>query len=149
MIDRHRAELEQLQSQLDSQPPASPPNYTDNLFQYALRTLESKGDQLFYSSPSVIDFYRQVTDKRFHRSQVEDISFDGKITVKANINSSGTKYETSLTECKCVDFQRTKKPCKHMLFLAYHAGVLFIHKDELEKNMKIYLDELRSTKPKK
>lgn len=149
MIDRHRKELEQLQSQLDSKPPASPPNYTDNLFQYALRTLESKGDQLFYSSPSVIDFYRQVTDKRFHRSQVEDISFDGKITVKANINSSGTKYETSLTECKCVDFQRTKKPCKHMLFLAYHAGVLFIHKDELEKNMKIYLDELRSTKPKK
>ena len=124
--------------------------YSDNIFAYAMKNLDTNGDKLFYSYPSVREFYQQVTDKRFHRSQVEDISFAGKISIQASILSSKTTYKTSLSDCNCVDYQRTNSPCKHMLFLAYQSGVLLLHKDEVEKSLKIYLDELRNTKvPKK
>ena len=43
-------------------------------------------------------------------------------TVK--IKSKDNEYLTSLKSCTCIDFQRTKKPCKHMYFLALHLGAL-------------------------
>ncbi len=139
--ENHKKELKELQSQLEQK------TYADNLFQYALRNMETNGDRLFYNYPSVRDFYRQVTDRRFHRSLIEDIKFDGKITIEAMISSSGKPpYKTTLTSCNCGDRQM---PCKHMLFLAYQTGILLIHKQKVEDSMKIYLDELRATKPKK
>lgn len=128
---------------------ANEKNYSDNLIQCALQKMEKGGDRLFYSYPSMLDFYRQVTDKRFHRAMIEDINFADKVTVQAPIRSASSTYNTSLSACTCIDFQRTRKPCKHMLFLAYHTGVLFIHKDQMENSMKVYLDVLRDSKPKK
>ena len=122
------------------------PTYYKNLFTSSLRKLEKEGDNLFYNYPSVHDFLRQVTDKRFHRALIEDISISGKIQLQASIRSAGSTYTTTLQSCTCVDYNRTHAPCKHMLFLVYHTGVLLIHKDEVEKSMKKYLDQLRNTK---
>lgn len=126
------------------------PTYFKNLFTSSLRKLEKEGDSLFYNYPSVHDFLRQVTDKRFHRAMIEDIAISGKITIEATIRSGDSTYKTTLQNCTCVDHQRTNAPCKHMLFLAYHAGVLLIHQEEAKKSIKTYLDNLQKTPvPKK
>lgn len=126
------------------------PTYFKNLFTSSLKKLEKEGDSLFYNYPSVHDFLRQVTDKRFHRAMIEDIAISGKITIEATIRSGDSTYKTTLQNCTCVDHQRTNAPCKHMLFLAYHAGVLLIHQEEAKKSIKTYLDNLQKTPvPKK
>lgn len=126
------------------------PTYFKNLFTSSLRKLEKDGDSLFYNYPSVHDFLRQVTDKRFHRAMIEDIAILDKIQIQASIRSSGSVYTTSLQNCSCVDYQRTHAPCKHMLYLAYHSGVLLIHQEETKKSMKTYLDKLQKAPvPKK
>lgn len=126
------------------------PTYFKNLFTSSLRKLEREGDSLFYNYPSVHDFLRQVTDKRFHRAMIEDIAISGKIQIQASISSAGSTYTTSLQNCSCVDYQRTHAPCKHMLYLAYHSGVLLIHQEDAKKSIKTYLDKLQKTPvPKK
>lgn len=126
------------------------PNYYKNLFTSSLRKLENEGDSLFYDYPSVHDFLRQVTDKRFHRAMIEDITISGKIQIQTSIRSSESIYTTSLQNCNCVDYQRTHAPCKHMLYLAYHTGILLIHQDDAKKSIKTYLDKLSKTPvPKK
>lgn len=126
------------------------PTYYKNLFTSSLRKLEKEGDNLFYNYPSVHDFLRQVTDKRFHRAMIEDIAISGKIQIQASVRSSESTYTTSLQNCNCVDYQRTHSPCKHMLYLAYHTGILMIHQDDAKKSMKTYLDKLQKTPvPKK
>lgn len=122
------------------------PIYFKNLFTYALKRMEREGDKLFYNYPSVRDFYKEVTDKRFHRAMTEDISISGMIQIKAAICSSGTFYTTTLQSCTCPDHHA---PCKHMMFLAYHTGVLLLNKDSLESGLKIYIKELKNHKPKK
>ena len=121
------------------------PTYYKNLFTSSLRKLEKEGDNLFYNYPSVHDFLRQVTDKRFHRAMIEDIAISGKIQIQASISSAGSLYTTSLQNCSCVDYQRTHAPCKHMLYLAYHSGVLLIHQEDTKKSLKTYLDKLQKT----
>ena len=124
--------------------------YFKNLFTSLLRKLEREGDSLFYNYPSVHDFLRQVTDKRFHRAMIEDIAISGRIQIQAPISSAGSLYTTSLQNCSCVDYQRTHAPCKHMLYLAYHSGVLLIHQEDTKKSLKTYLDKLQKTPvPKK
>lgn len=126
------------------------PTYYKNLFTSSLRKLEKEGDSLFYNYPSVHDFLRQVTDKRFHRAMIEDIAISGKIQIQASVRSSESTYTTSLQNCNCVDYQRTHSPCKHMLYLAYHTGILMIHQDDAKKSIKTYLDKLSKTPvPKK
>ena len=140
----YESKIEKLKGELKE------PTYFKNLFTSSLRKLEKEGDTLFYNYPSVRDFYRQVTDKRFHRAMIEDISIVGKVSVQASIRSSTSTYTTSLQSCTCVDYQRTHEPCKHMLYLAYHTGVLLINKNETQKSIKIYLDKLQKTPvPKK
>lgn len=147
----YNEEREFLEGKIDSlKEELKEPTYFKNLFTSMLKRMEKEGDSLFYNYPSVHLFLRQVTDKRFHRAMINDMSISGKINVQASILSSSNTYTTTLQSCGCEDFRRTNAPCKHMMFLAYHTGVLLIHKDEVEKGMKKYLDELRSTKvPKK
>ncbi len=135
----YESKIEKLKGELKE------PTYFKNLFTSSLRKLEKEGDTLFYNYPSVRDFFRQVTDKRFHRAMTEDISIVGKVSVQASIRSSTSTYTTSLQSCTCVDHQRTHEPCKHMLYLAYHTGVLLINKNETQKSIKIYLDKLQKT----
>lgn len=141
---RYDEKIEKLKEELKE------PTYFKNLFTSSFRKLEKEGDSLFYNYPSVHDFLRQVTDKRFHRAMIEDISISGKIQISASIRSSETFYNTSLQSCNCVDYQRTHAPCKHMLYLAYHSGVLLIHQEDAKKSIKTYLDKLKNTPvPKK
>jgi len=46
------------------------------------------------------------------------------------------KYETSLNGCTCKDYKssRDKKPCKHMLYLAYSIGALQLNADKFERS---------------
>jgi hypothetical protein len=119
------------------------------LFNEASERLES-GAESFFTSPSMLEFYERVSDKRFHRAMFEDIGFFSRVSIKAQIHSNfSTFYQTSLVDCNCSDFRKTDRPCKHMLYLAFHVGVLSIRKDLFEKSMNIYFDELRNTKPKK
>lgn len=46
--------------------------------------------------------------------------------------SGSTNYETSLSECTCIDFKKRKLPCKHMYRLAIELGIL----DETAKSDK-------------
>lgn len=115
------------------------------LFLDASNRLET-GAERFYRYPTMYDFYERVKDKRFHRSQFENIEFISSIRISASIHSkSGPIYDTSLTHCNCTDYGRTKQPCKHMLFLAYHVGVMSIRKDLFEQSMKDYFEKLRIT----
>ena len=141
---RYSQEISALSSQVSDGESA------DYLFLKALERLEN-GSEKFYRYPTILDFYERVKDKRFHRALTEDIEFMGRIAVSATIVSDSHKiYETSLTRCNCTDYGRTSQPCKHMMFLAYHSGVLSVRKDLLEQSMKIYFDKLRTTPvPKK
>lgn len=60
------------------------------------------------------------------------------------IGSSGEVYHITLQECTCVDFDRGGKlqPCKHMIALALHCGI--IDKDGLtaEQQDKKFVHEL-------
>ena len=146
----YNEEREFLEGKIDSlKEELKEPTYFKNLFTSMLKRIEKEGDSLFYNYPSVHLFLRQVTDKRFHRAMIEDMSISGKINVQASIRSSSNTYTTSLQSCGCEDFRRNNAPCKHMMFLSYHTGVLLIHKDEVEKGMKKYISELQATKPKK
>lgn len=129
--------------------PMSDGESIESLFYEASKRLESGAD-CFFSSPSMLEFYERVSDKRFHRSMFEDIGFFSRVSIKAEVRSGMTTfYKTSLVDCNCSDFRKTERPCKHMMYLAFHVGVLSIRKDLFEKSMKIYFDELRNTKPKK
>ena len=120
-----------------------------SLFNEASDRLES-GSESFFRYPSMLEFYERVSDKRFHRALFENIGFFSHVSISAQIHSDLTSfYKTSLADCNCPDFRKTNRPCKHMLYLAFHVGVLSIKKDLFEKSMKIYFDELRATKPKK
>lgn len=120
-----------------------------DIFYPKMEELSKKYSSIFAGYPTLDSFYQQVIDKRFHRSLVEDISFGNKIDIECQIVSSGKVYTTSLTKCSCTDFVIRKVVCKHMLFLSYNIGVILLNRQRMEKNLKIYLDELRSTPPKK
>ena len=135
----YEAQIEKLNEELKE------PTYFKNLFTYALKRMEREGDKLFYNYPSVRDFYKEVTDKRFHRAMTEDISISGMIQIKATICSAGTYYTTTLQSCTCPDHHA---PCKHMMFLAYHTGVLLLNKEKLEASIQQYIEELKKNKTK-
>ena len=121
-----------------------------SLFVDASNRLET-GAERFFNYPTMRDFYERIKDKRFHRSVTEDIQFISSVRISATLRSeSGAYHNTSLTQCSCTDYGRTKRPCKHMLFLAYHVGVLSVRRDLLEQSMKEYFEKLRITPvPKK
>ena len=68
-------------------------------------------------------FKNALPGTRQYKSLTENfVISDPSCTVK--IKSKDNEYLTSLKSCTCIDFQRTKKPCKHMYFLALHLGAL-------------------------
>ena len=56
------------------------------LYLDALNRLET-GAERFYRYPTMFDFYERVKDKRFHRSQIENIEFLGSIHISATVRS--------------------------------------------------------------
>ncbi|MBE6586502.1 MAG: hypothetical protein E7645_08330 [Ruminococcaceae bacterium] len=92
-------------------------------------------------------YYERVKDKRFERAMIDGIHYTTGPAVicriKSNEKSHPNPYVTSLSTCTCQDFRRHKQPCKHMLFLAYHTGYLFLNKEKLESSMKQHVEELK------
>lgn len=97
-------------------------------------------------------YFQMVRDKRFHRAMIQDIRYDSGPYVICRIKSTDSKhptnYVTSLSKCSCDDFRLHQRPCKHMLFLAYHTGYLFLNKEKLEASMQQYIEELKKNKIK-
>lgn len=142
--EKYSKEFSALKSQLSDE------NSIGTLFLDASNRLQT-GAEKFFNYPTMHDFYERVKDKRFHRAMFEDISFLTRVSIKATVTSeSGAIQDTSLTGCSCPDFHKTQQPCKHMMFLAYHVGVLSIRKDLFEKSMRTYFETYRITPvPKK
>lgn len=118
-----------------------------DIFYPKMEELSKNYSTMFAGYPTLDAFYQQVSDKRFHRSLVEDISFGQKINFECQIVSKGKVYKTSLSSCTCPDFVSRKVPCKHMLFVAYNTGVILLNKERMERHLKIYLDEIREKDP--
>lgn len=118
-----------------------------SIFYPKLDELSKKYSSIFVGYPTLDAFYQQISNKRFHKSLVENISFGKKIDFKCEIVSDGKTYQTSLSECTCEDFMYRKVVCKHMLFVAYNTGVILLNKERMERHLKIYLDEIREKDP--
>ena len=97
-------------------------------------------------------YYERVKDKRFEKAMIEGIHYTTGpaiiCRIKSNDKNHPAPYITSLSTCTCQDFRRHKQPCKHMLFLAYHTGYLFLNKEKLESSLQQYIDELKEVKSK-
>lgn len=62
--------------------------------------------------------------KRAKAVRLFDISrADSGLSAKSK-GSSGKIYQVSLQGCTCVDFAMHRLPCKHMIALALHCGIL-------------------------
>ena len=76
--------------------------------------------------------------KKLYNSFDPTLCFE-EITCIITHSDGKEKYETSLTSCSCPDYEKKLKgsaPCKHMIFLAYNIGNLFINKDASDKYFK-------------
>lgn len=112
-----------------------------------LEKLADKYENIFISFPKNQELYQRLADARFHRSLIEDMSFAEKVQYEYKIKSGDKTYNTSLQGCNCEDYLRNHQPCKHMLFVAYHGGILLLNHERAEQHLKIYLDELRESRP--
>lgn len=65
--------------------------------------------------------------KRYEKaviSNIKIISIDKDNSTAKFEGSSGEIYNTTLSNCTCVDFFRRKRPCKHMYKLAIELGAI-------------------------
>lgn len=66
----------------------------------------------------------ELTTPKFFRAGEDSFRFAEKVPIFARIVSGDKTYVTSLTWCRCASYQKTRKPCKHMIWLASRLGVL-------------------------
>ena len=129
--ERLCAELEEKLSKLPKSPnvPLSPPPPPPPVID--LRITRAEGEKLFFGYPTLEAFYRQVNDARFDRAILK-VKPKEKITISckfpAQSDSNKTEYLTSLEKCDCKDYEIHRRPCKHMLYLAYYTGILYLDK---------------------
>lgn len=98
----------------------------------ALRALYLEGvrqmQQFFSQKAYSIDLLlKRIKDGKLNYAfgtdvQIAEIAIVAMLTSKQNRNANS--YLVTLEECECEDFQRTKKPCKHMVYLAYELAIL-------------------------
>ena len=106
----------------------------------------------FYQAQAIAlnRYYERVKDKRFEKAMIEGVHYTTGpaiiCRIKSNDKNHPAPYVTSLSSCTCQDYRRHKQPCKHMLFLAYHTGYLFLNKEKLEASMQQYIEELKKIK---
>ena len=141
-IDNLRCEIKRLKAELESL------QKFKSIIYPKLEELTKKYSSMFAGYPTIDAFFQQICEKRFHKALVDNISFGEKINFNCRIVSDGKSYQTSLSSCTCQDFTYRHVPCKHMMFIAYNVGVLLLNRERMERNLKIYIEELHSTKPK-
>ena len=98
----------------------------------ASRALYLKGvrqmQQFFSQKAYPIDpLLKRIKDGKLNNAlgtdvQIDEIAIVAMLTSKQKANANN--YLVTLEECECEDFQRTKKPCKHMVYLAYELAIL-------------------------
>jgi len=126
-----------------------------DLIEKAFSDLFVSTGNAFYQSQakSLNSFYERVKDKRFEKAMIENIHYTTGPAVicriKSNDKNHPAPYITSLSTCTCQDFRRYKQPCKHMLFLAYHTGYMFLNKEKLEASLNQYIEEIKKQKQNK
>ena len=125
-----------------------------HLIETAFSDIFNSAGNAFYQSQAMAlnRYYERVKDKRFEKAMIEGVHYTTGpaiiCRIKSNDKGHPAPYITSLSTCTCQDFRRHKQPCKHMLFLAYHTGYLFLNKEKLESSLQQYIDELKEVKPK-
>lgn len=92
---------------------------------------DSEIGKMFYSEDQPLDF-QKINDIIY-----ADMELNNPIDIQTIVSSNGNEYTVTLDSCTCPDFAYRKKPCKHMIRLAYELGVLFgcVNFDELEKRL--------------
>lgn len=89
------------------------------------------------------DVYNSIYKGRLENAFNSKILIDD-LNITAQINSNGNVYSNvTLDHCECMDFQINKKPCKHMLYLAYALGALQINGFYLNKLSDFSMDRIR------
>lgn len=75
-------------------------------------------------SPELLsDAYAQRRIKSAQSNKLTPVKLD-KTDLYAYFQGAHGKYETFLDSCPCVDFVRSKRPCKHIFRLAMELGLL-------------------------
>lgn len=110
------------------------------------RLYENTSNAFYHSQAAALNrFYERVKDERFEKAIFGDVHYTTGPAVICRMKSNDKKhphpYVTSLSTCTCQDFQIRHQPCKHMLFLAYHTGYLFLNKEKLEASVRQYFKE--------
>lgn len=97
-----------------------------------------KNASLFYDKSNKIkQLYAKMDVGRLCRAFDPTLCFiEAEYKIAHEGDSYSEAYTTTLTSCSCDDFKKNtkgNKPCKHMIFLAYNLGNMFINKEETDK----------------
>ena len=66
-----------------------------------------------------------ISKTRYKQALSDDVKLVSKPFIYSNTtDETGIIYETTLTDCNCEDFKKNHIPCKHMIKLAIHTGLI-------------------------
>ena len=66
-----------------------------------------------------------ISKTRYKQALSDDVKLVSKPFIYSNTtDETGIVYETTLTDCNCEDFKNNHIPCKHMIKLAIHTGLI-------------------------
>ena len=71
------------------------------------------------------NYIKQMKTTRLSRAIHEEMRIDTPFDLSTTVhtfNNGENTYKVSLHSCECIDFQRNKMPCKHMIALAIKVG---------------------------
>lgn len=73
--------------------------------------------------------YKSIENGRLNNAIESELSIN-EFAISAKVFSGDHHYNTTLNNCDCMDFKNRHMPCKHMLFLAYTVGALYLNKEK-------------------
>lgn len=88
-------------------------------------------------------FYLAAENGKINKAFESDLSI-WDFQVSAQIKSGDNVYNVSLTHCECKDFEIHRKPCKHILFLAYTLGVLQTNQERCTRHKETLVEKIIS-----
>lgn len=94
------------------------------------------------------DFLKSIENGRLNQAIKDNLDWSDYIKIEANVPSSRNSnefYHVTLNSCTCPYKKKHTEPCKHMEYLAYITGVLFLNKESVAKSADDKLFELHST----
>lgn len=113
--------LNDLREEIDS---AEKDAQTLRQFQHEARAFIHHINSSFHTNYGIDDFIGSIESGRLNTALQSDIELKN-FNISCEIVSGSETYETKLWSCDCTDFIVHKRPCKHMLLLAYSFGYLY------------------------